>query len=58
MREPTELEGLRLGLSGFRVKSLRQFTYIHTNPKGPCTQTDILWPETSPYLGTLGQSIY
>ena len=22
--------------------------------KGPCTQIDILWPYSSPYLGTLG----
>ena len=25
-----------------------------SNPKGPCTQIDILRPQSSPYMGTLG----
>ena len=30
------------------------FHRSRSNPKGPCTQIDILWPESSPYMSTLG----
>ena len=28
--------------------------YLDPYPKGQCAQLDILWPENSPDLGTLG----
>ena len=33
---------------------LDRATRTSTTPKGPCSQIDILWPYSSPYLGTLG----